>query len=476
MVATVEIPVGGFDLDFQGKQSRAQAINCYVEAEGEFYSVRRADGLELFKDTTEEYIRSNLILVDGLIFFVAGTQLYQLDRLGNLTDQGTVGGAGFCELAANNIPDDSQVLVLNGNGQAYVFQPSVGLSIVSDVDFNPASYATVLNERFWLPKDGSNQFFASAVSDGTDYPSAAIATAESAPDNVVACMAHKGALWVLGENTSEYWQSVNDSTLPVRQVKGAVYQRGCAAVHSVRETGDAFCFLADDKTVMMVSGTQMQKISGLSFELEIKGDGSTRYPGYSKIDDAYGFFVDGPTHKIYYLTFPTVGVTWGYDFSSGTWHKRESLNQDHWRPIGAVAAWGKVIVGDAFSGKLYYITPGFKTENGTRIDCKFTTPSLSWRTDVTIPLIEVDMETGVGVTSGQGSDPQLLIRYSKDGGSSWTNKSDQPIGAKGDYRKRVPVRQFGRVVRNRDFIVEFKITDPVEFRVYKLYAQVEEGM
>lgn len=476
MVATVEIPVGGFDLDYQGKQSRAVAVNCYVEGEGEFYSVRRADGLELFKDTTESFCRSNLLLVDGLIYFVAGEKLYQVDRLGNLTSLGTVGGAGYCELAANNIPDDSQVLVLNGLGQAYVYQPSVGLNIVSDVDYSAASYVTVLNERFWLPKDGSNQFFASAVSDGTDYPAAAIATAETSPDNVVAVFAHKGALWVLGENTSEYWQSVNDATLPVRQVKGVVYERGCSAVHSVRKTGDTFCFLADDKTVMMVSGTTMQKISGLAFELEVKGDGSTRYPGYSKLDDAYGFFVDGPTHKIYYLTFPTQKVTWGYDFSTGLWHKRESLDQQIWRPIGAVSAWGKIIVADALSGKLYYLTPGFKTENGDRIDCYLRTPSLSWRTDVTIPLIEVDMETGVGTVTGQGSDPKLIIKYSKDGGNTWTGKSDQPIGAIGDYRKRVPIRQFGRVVRNRDFVLEIRITDPVDFRIYKLYAQVEEGM
>lgn len=476
MVATIEVPVGGFDLDYQGKQSRAIAVNCYAEGEGDFYSVRRCDGLELFKATTEEFCRSNVILVDGLVYFVAGESLYQLDKVGNLNNLGTVGGAGFCELAANNIPDDSQVLVLNGLGQGYVYQPSTGLNIITDPDFPPASYATVLNERFWLPKDNSNQFAASAVSDGTDYPAGAIATAETSPDNVVAPVAHKGALWVLGENTSEYWQYVNDSTLPVRQVKGVVYERGCAAVHSIRKTGDTFCFLADDLTVMMVSGSQMQKISGLSFELEVKGDGSTRYPGYSKVDDAYGFFIDGPTHKIYYLTFPTESVTWGYDFSTGLWHKRESFGYTRWRPIGAVSAWGKIIVADALSGNIYYLTPGYKTENGVRIDCYFRTPSLSWRTDVTIPLIEVDMETGVGVANGQGSDPKLIIRYSKDGGNTWINKSDQPIGAIGDYRKRVPIRQFGRVVRNRDFVVEVRITDPVEFRIYKMYAQVEEGM
>lgn len=474
MATNTELPLGGFDLDYNSKQSRAIAINCYFEGDEKLSSVRRTDGFTLFKATTESYLRSDLIYVDGLVFFVGGNNLYQVDKLGNLTNHGTIGGAGWCELAANNIPDDSQVLVTNGNGQAYVYQPSVGLSLVTDVDYNAASYVTVLNERFWLPKDNSNQFFASAVSDGTDYPSAAIATAETSPDNVVGCIAHKGALWVLGEKTSEYWQYVNDATLPVRQVKGAVYERGCSAVHTIRETGDTFCFLADDYTVRMVSGTQMTKVSNLPFELELKGDGSTRNPGYTKVDDAYAYFVDGPVHKIYYITFPTEGVTWGYDTVTGLWHKRQSNGYTYWRPSGSVSAWGKVIVGDALTGNLYYLEPSARTENGDTIFCTLRCPSVSWRTDVTIPLIEIDMETGVGLESG--AEPLMSVFYSKDGGNTFTQASDVTIGSVGDYRTRVPIRQLGRVVRNRDFVLELRMAAPVEWRIYGIYALVEEGM
>lgn len=480
MAATTELPLGGYNLNLNSKQSRAVATNMYVESErvGEevFYSARRADGLRLFLDTEEEFIRSDLLLSDGLIYFVGGNNLWQVDRLGNKNNLGIIGGAGRCVLETNNIPGDNQIGVLNGNGQLYVYQPSAGLNLVTDLDFYPSSFITILNERFYLARDNTNQFFASAVSDGTDYPTEAIASAESGPDDVVAPFAHKGAMWVLGVNSTERWQYVNDSSFPLRPIRSRVYERGCNAVNSIKRTGDNFCWFADDGTVRAIVNDQMIKISDLSFELEVKGDGSLRNPGYTTTEDAYAFFVDGPVHKIYYLTFPTEKVTWGYDFSTGLWHKRESLGQGKWLPAGAVAAWGEVIVADAGSGKLYYLDPATRDENGTRIDCEIITPSVSKRFDSVIPQIEFDMEWGVGLVDGQGSDPMMRIAYSKDGGNTFTNHSPVKLGGEGSFRTRLSTWSYGRVVRNQDFCLKLKVTDPVEFRLYAIYANHEEGM
>ena len=472
----IQFPLGGFDLDYNSKQSRAEVINGYMEGEQEFISVRRTEGLEEWIDCEEPRIRSDLILVDGLIYFVAGESLYQVDRLKNLVNLGTVGGSGRCVLAANNIPDDSQILVLNGLGQALVYQPSVGLAAVTDSNYEAASYVTVLNERFWFPKDNSNQFFASAVSDGTFYPSTAIASAEESPDNVMAPLALKSALWVIGTKTTEYWQSINDSSLPVRQVKGASYERGCAAVNSIVRTGDTACFLADDKTVRMLSGNQMVEVSTLAFTLEVRGDGSLRNPGYSKIDDAYAFYVDGPVHKVYYLTFPTEGVTWGFDLAQGVWHKCKSDGMGKWRVSGAVSAYDQVIVADSESGKLYTMSYGSRTEDGSQMTFELTTPSLSWQKDVVIPMIEIDMETGVGLTDGQGEDPLMMVEYTKDGGLTWVEHSSVNLGRLGQYNTRVPMYQFGRVIRNQDFALRLRVSDPVEVRMYRAWITLEEGM
>jgi len=87
----------------------------------------------------------------------------------------------------------------------------------------------------------------------------------------------------------------------------------------------------------MIEGSTMTKISNLDFELKVRGNGSLTFPGFSVIDDAIGFFIDGPVHKIFYLTFPTEGYTWGYDFTSGgLTHERTSEGVGYWRSHSTV--------------------------------------------------------------------------------------------------------------------------------------------
>ena len=71
----------------------------------------------------------------------------------------------------------------------------------------------------------------------------------------------------------------------------------------------------------------------------------------------------------------------------------------------------------------------------------------------------LDMETGVGLATGQGSDPQAVLRYSTDGGHSWSNEIPAPIGKVGEYDTRVIWHRLGRA---RDFTFEVTVTDPVK--------------
>ena len=86
------------------------------------------------------------------------------------------------------------------------------------------------------------------------------------------------------------------------------------------------------------------------------------------------------------------------------------------------------------------------------------------------------MEWGVGLVDGQGSDPMMRIAYSKDGGNTFTNHSPVKLGGEGSFRTRVSTWGYGRVVRNQDFCLKLRVTDPVEFRIYAIYANHEEGM
>ena len=466
--------LGGQNKEYDSKKSRGQIVNLIPEGskDGSFRSVKRAEGLTLFATLPAGPVRSDPLINAGLIYVVSGSELYRIDTAGATTNIGTVHGSGRAKLQANSVPGDSQILILNGSGSGYIYDNTNGLLSITDADFFPSTSVTILDERFWLTRDGTNEFFGSDISDGTNYDTLTFASAEESPDNVAAVVAKKSALWVLGSETTQYYQSYNDITLPLRSVKGATKEWGILAKDSLAEANDSFAFLADDRTVRMMRGTQLVKISDLEFALKVKGNGTPTYPGFSTVTDAIGFFVDGPIHSTYYITFPTEGYTWGYDLNTGLSHVRESEGLGLWRVNSAVKFGDKIICGDSIDGKLWTLDPDNKTENNAILRTKLVTPTVSYEKDVTIPLIEIDME--VAQTTNPAADPKMIVYYTKDGGNTYTNKGHISLGKFGEHRKRVPLRLFGRLVRNKDFGLKLEITDPVGVRFYgaKIYPRM----
>jgi hypothetical protein len=467
-----DFPLGGTNADYDSKKGRAQVVNLIPEGQGEFKSARRTEGLTDFATFALGPVRSDLLVNGGFIYVVSGSNLYRVDEAGTVTSLGTVNGSSYAKLAANAVPGDSQILILNGSGSGYIYDNANGLVAITDPDFFPSSSVTVLNERFWLARDGTNEFFGSDISDGKSYNALTFASAEESPDEVVGVMAKKSALHVVGSRTSGYYQTFTDITLPLRRVKSATKEWGILAKDSLAEINDSFAFLANDRTVRMMRGTQLIKISDLNFDLKINGNGTTTSPGFTVINDAIGFFVDTPIHSTYYITFPTEGYTWGYDLNTGLSHIRESDGFGLWRVNGAVKFAGEVICGDSAEGKLWILDQDNKTENGIILRTKLITPTVSYERDVTIPLIEIDME--VAQTTDATADPKMIVYYTKDGGNTYTHKGHISLGKFGEHRKRVPLRRFGRLVRNKDFGLKLEVTDPVGVRFYgaKIYPRM----
>lgn len=464
--------LGGKNADYDSKKGRAQVVNLIPEGDEGFKSARRTEGLTSFASLALGAVRSDLLVNNGFIYVVSGSNLYRVDKGGNATSLGAVGGTGRAKLEANAVPGDSQILILNGSGAGYIYNNANGLVLITDPDFFPSSSVTVLNERFWLTRDGTNEYFGSDVSDGTSYNPLTFASAEESPDDVVGVMAKKSALHVLGKETSEYNQTYNDVLLPLRSVKGATKEWGILAKDSLAEVNDSFAFLADDRTVRMMRGTQLVKISDLAFDLKINGNGTPTSPGFTTVEDAIGFFVDTPVHSTYYITFPTEGFTWGYDLNTGLSHVRESEGLGLWRVNSAVKFAGKVICGDSVDGRLWILDQSNKTENDKIMRAKLITPTVSYEKDVTIPLIEIDME--VAQTTDPTADPKMIVYATKNGGNTYVNMGHISLGKFGNHRTRVPLRNFGRLVRNKDFGLKLEITDPVGVRFYgaKIYPRM----
>lgn len=77
--------------------------------------------------------------------------------------------------------------------------------------------------------------------------------------------------------------------------------------------------------------------------------------------------------------------------------------------------------------------------------------------------LQLDAQSGVGLNgAGLGSDPQVLLRWSDDGGHTWSNYHACKLGKIGRTGTRVIWRRLGSTEKLRDRVYEVSQTDPVK--------------
>jgi hypothetical protein len=91
---------------------------------------------------------------------------------------------------------------------------------------------------------------------------------------------------------------------------------------------------------------------------------------------------------------------------------------------------------------------------------------------LTYDRFQLDLQTGVGLVTGQGSDPQVMLRWSNDGGHTWSNEHWVSAGRMGATKTRAIWRQLGRA-RTRTF--EVVVSDPVRWYIAQALVDVSPG-
>ena len=71
----------------------------------------------------------------------------------------------------------------------------------------------------------------------------------------------------------------------------------------------------------------------------------------------------------------------------------------------------------------------------------------------------------MGLNTGQGSDPQCMLRWSDDGGHTWSNEHWASMGQIGQYGYRTFWRRLGMTLKLRDRVYEVSGTDPVKVSI-----------
>lgn len=402
------------------------------------------------------------IVANSLLYFVAGGTLYSCTSGNVITSIGVIG-------AATSMADNGEQLCIN-TGHVYTYATST-LTPISSTAFVDGGTLRFMDGYFLYNDINTGIIRSSGLYDGTTWDDLAYATAEGASDNVITHIVDHREWWVFGDNSVEVWYNAGTTGFPFARLQGAFIETGCAAVNSVANADSAIFWLSKDArgqgiVYTATSFNSFRRISTHAIEHAIEG--------YSTISDAIGFCYQQEGHLFYVLTFPTAGKTWCYDVTTGLWHERANYSggdYSRWRPNLYAYFNGHHLVADWEAFGIYEIDLDTHA-NGSEV--------LRWLRSFRIPSkenkrirfksIELKMDVGRGLTTGQGSNPQVMMRFSDDGGKTWSNEYWSSSGEIGEYETRVIWRRLGMA---RDRIFEFSGSDPVRTALVSAFIEAE---
>ena len=389
-----------------------------------------------------------MIATAGALYCVSGPSVYKVTSDGTATLLGSVPDVANVTMERNRL----QVIIC-APPEMYVLTTATDtLTQVTDSDFPGASSVAVLDGYAIFTKPGSDEWGLTAIDDASDIDALDFATAESAPDNLVRAFVDHRELWLFGEQTTEVWYNAGGADFPFQRVSGAHLETGCGAFGTVAKIDNSVFWLGDDYKVYRAQGYQGTRISNHAIEEQVRK--------ITNKADAFAWTYNQGGHAFYVLTFPNGGRTWVYDAATQLWHERESYGQARYRWNAAAYAFGKVIVGDQYSGGLYELDMDTFTEAGQPLVTRVIGPPVhADGKRAFASFLEVEFENGVGLTTGQGSAPQVALRWSDNDGRNWSPEYWRGIGAIGDGTARATWSRLGSF---RKRIYQISISDPVK--------------
>lgn len=341
----------------------------------------------------------------------------------------------------------------------------------SDGAFTGGTNVDVVDNYFVYNRPDTQQFgcsnVLSPISGSTNFSSK-----DGAPDDLVTLIVDHREIYLLGETSSEVWVDQGTSPFPFQRIPGTSTQHGIAAPFSVARVGNSFAYLSKNNRgtaqIVQMNGYVPQRISTHAVENTLTGQ---------TITDAIAWTYQLEGHEVYVISFPTLQLTWCYDIATGMWHKwlyTNNLGQyERCRGNCAAVFQGYNLIGDYSNGKIYHLDRNIYTDDGQHVKRMRRAPHLT--TDLQRQYFEelqLQFQPGVGLSTGQGNDPQAMLRWSSDGGSTWSNEHWATIGKIGKYTNRAIWRRLGTA---RDRIFEVTVSDPVKTVIVSANLKMTAG-
>lgn len=439
---------------------------------------------------------ANLTINTPTISFSGGALVpnYLIVSSGTITD------------SASALPPSTTILSISFTANTITLSGNAGSNQTADTfTLTIPTFGQILDPAFlgadriafiegWLifNQPSTRTFFSNAPVPYTlTFAGAFFALKDSTSDNLNTLFEQNRELWLLGDTHGEVWYNAGGANFAFSRLPGIGPRIGCAAKHSIAAVGPEYCWLGrigeqGENVIVMTNQYSYVRVSNHAIEHAI-----TSYP---LVSDAIGDSYEEEGHIIYQITFPTADVTWcldvtTYEQSGGKlgWFQRLSWDSNagiyHRHRANCMMNFADVrMCGDYQTGQVHQQSRQIYTEvnslgvQGAPLRASRRTPHV-WskknRKRIFYSSLQIEFKAGVGLQSGQGSNPQAMVRWSDDGGQSWGNEVEAPIGLAGDTLDRAMVFQLG-AARDRVWEANYSEPTPRDIVGATLFGEPEE--
>jgi hypothetical protein len=415
------------------------------------------------------------ITADGIHYAVSGTTLYKVNGSAAATALGTVEGVNLVDMAFNGlqleIVSDLKTYTLNAS--------TLDFAEINDINFATASSCASVSSYSLFSEKGSARLRWRLAGD-TAFGALDYATAEAESDSIVAIRKVGNEVALLGETSVEWWGATGESGADAfARNSTAPAGIGCVSRSSALVVDDGLTWIGRDGksggvSVYRAEGYRPRKISTPQIDeyLEAASDPS--------LISAISYQQRG--HLFYVITLPSEW-TLALDILTGVWSYRKngtwSMGAEPmggWDATTFALNGSKQIIGCS-DGNLWELDPDKYTDDITGspgpLIREVTAPQISEQGKrMFMRRLELEIEAGVGVSSGQGSSPVVMESHSDDGGKTWSSPRNAGMGAVGEYKWRAVWHALGSF---RQRIIKFRVSDPVPAVFLTAHADVDAG-
>lgn len=433
--------------DKTGFGSNQRLLNAYPEALGDaaksplpVYAVPGTSRFDTGATGLNGPCRGMLYVFGKGLYVIAGTAAALFDDQGNATPvSGTIGGSSMAIMAANQRPNPQIGIV--ADNVYYVLDTGTNAITEPNISTLPAPNSVTFLNGYLVFSIPDGRIFHTNLNDALTVNALAYGTASSRSDGLRRIVTHRGALIALGETSLEIWEDVGTMPFAFAPIRADV-DIGCIAEQTVTTVADALLWADQNGMVRQLTASEPVRISTHALERAIS---DLSWDERRALRAVYTHF-NG--HDFYALTSPY--WTWEFDLATGLWHERASGGLPNWFGQGYELFSGKVVIGSSQDASLHVLDDSSQTESGNPyLFLAQSAPLHAFPKGLIVDQLDVDIIPGVGITgpNAEAANPELMLDWSDDGGSTWSGGRTASLGRVGERMAVASFHQLGATLR-----------------------------